>query len=315
MDFKFSTQQTVQREVSCSGIGLHSGARVTMKVKPAPANFGVRFRRMDLPHHPVVAAQSSCVVDTLLATTIGSNGAVISTIEHFMAALYAKSIDNVLVELDGPEVPILDGSAAPFFDLLTDAGRKQLKAPRHCLLITRPMFLREGQSYIKAMPSNQFYVRYQIDFPHPLVGKQEFLWTFGEASFGREIARARTFGFLKDVERLQSQGLALGGSLANAVVFDDYRLLNQDGFRYSDECVRHKLLDFIGDLFLLGMPLIGAFEVHKAGHSLHCKFLKQLTAQTSHHLVSAVSTMPTVLYRQPPVPPFAEHISPLSKCL
>lgn len=286
-----------------------------MKVKPAPANFGVRFRRMDLPHHPVVAAQSSCVVDTLLATTIGSNGAVISTIEHFMAALYAKSIDNVLVELDGPEVPILDGSAAPFFDLLTDAGRKQLKAPRHCLLITRPMFLREGQSYIKAMPSNQFYVRYQIDFPHPLVGKQEFLWTFGEASFGREIARARTFGFLKDVERLQSQGLALGGSLANAVVFDDYRLLNQDGFRYSDECVRHKLLDFIGDLFLLGMPLIGAFEVHKAGHSLHCKFLKQLTAQTSHHLVSAVSTMPAVLYRQPPVPPFAEHISPLSKCL
>ena len=284
-------QHTVGREVSCRGIGLHSGAKVTMKLRPAPLNFGVRFRRMDLGHHPAVRAHAHQVVNTSLATSIGSNGATVSTIEHLMAALYVSSVDNILVELDGPEVPILDGSAAPFLDILKQAGLKEQNAPRQCLVVTRPVYLREGEAFVKATPANHFQVRYSIDFPHPLVGKQTLLWSFNAASFGRDIARARTFGFLKDVEKLQSLGLAQGGSLANAVVFDDFRVLNQDGFRYVDECVRHKILDFMGDLALAGRPLIGCFEVHKAGHALHNAFIKKLLSLPGYHCTTPPASL------------------------
>jgi len=278
-------QHTILREVSCRGIGLHSGAKVIMRLRPAPVNFGVRFRRMDLGHHPAVRAHAHQVVNTSLATSIGSNGATVSTIEHLMAALYVSSVDNVLIELDGPEVPIFDGSAAPFLEILKDAGVREQSAPRQCLIVTRPVFLREGEAFVKATPANHFQVRYSIDFPHPLVGKQTLLWSFDAASFGQDIARARTFGFLKDVEKLQSMGLAQGGSLANAVVFDDFRVLNQDGFRYVDECVRHKILDFMGDLALAGRPLIGCFEVHKAGHALHNAFIRKLLSLPGYHLI------------------------------
>ncbi len=285
MNLISTMQHTVLREVSCRGIGLHSGAKVTMRLRPAPVNFGVRFRRMDLGHHPAVRAHAHQVVNTSLATSIGSNGATVSTIEHLMAALYVSSVDNVLIELDGPEVPIFDGSAAPFLEILKDAAVKEQNAPRQCLVVTRPVFLREGEAFVKATPANHFQVRYSIDFPHPLVGKQTLLWSFDAASFGQDIARARTFGFLRDVEKLQSMGLAQGGSLANAVVFDDFRVLNQEGFRYVDECVRHKILDFMGDLALAGRPLIGCFEVHKAGHALHNAFIRKLLSLPGYHLI------------------------------
>jgi UDP-3-O-[3-hydroxymyristoyl] N-acetylglucosamine deacetylase len=301
LNLKFMTQHTVARETFCKGIGLHSGAKVSMRLRPAPPNFGIRFRRMDLGHHPAVVAHAHHVVNTSLATSIGSNGTTVSTIEHLMAALYVSSIDNVLVELDAPEVPILDGSAGPFVDLLSEAGLKEQNVPRQCMIITRPILLREGEAFVKATPADHFQVRYTIDFPHPLVGKQTLLWSFDDAGFGREIARARTFGFLKDVQKLQSKGLAQGGSLANAVVFDDYGILNQDGFRFVDECVRHKILDFMGDLALAGKPMIGRFEVHKAGHALHTAFIKQLVSQPGRHSVSTPTSVPVSFF------PFANH--------
>jgi UDP-3-O-[3-hydroxymyristoyl] N-acetylglucosamine deacetylase len=270
-------------------------------------NFGVRFRRMDLGHHPAVVAQAHHVVNTSLATSIGSNGTTVSTIEHLMAALYVSSVDNVLVELDGPEVPIFDGSAAPFLDILKEAGLKEQSAPRQCIVITKPVLLREGEAFVKATPANHFQVRYTIDFPHPLVGKQTLLWSFNAATFGREIARARTFGFLKDVERLQSLGLAQGGSLANAVVFDDFRVLNQDGFRYVDECVRHKILDFMGDLALAGRPMIGCFEVHKAGHALHTAFIKKLVSLPGYHSLSTPTCPPASFFPFTSRPPMVGH--------
>lgn len=285
-------QHTIGREVWCEGVGLHSGARIAVGLKPAPLGTGIQFCRRDLPGRSMIHAHYHHIVDTRLATTIGAGGATVATIEHLMAAFLGSGIDNVIVELNGPEVPIFDGSAARWLDLIQEAGSREQSALRRGISITRPIFVNEGEAFIKAVPSSTFRVKYVIDFPHPLVGKQEKSWIFDESSFGREIAPARTFGFLKDVERLKSMGLALGGSLANAVVFDDYGILNQEGFRYDDECVRHKILDFIGDLALAGMPLIGSFEVHKAGHALHSRFLKQLMAKPGCHAVSAVPCNP-----------------------
>lgn len=269
-------QHTINREVWCTGVGLHSGAKVSMKLKPAPPNHGVRFKRMDVCNQPVVTAHCHKVINTFLATSIGFDGVVVSTIEHLMAAFLGSGIDNILVELDGPEVPIYDGSAGPYVELLKEAGIRGQDASRRCIEIRKPFEVREGDAYVKAAPSDHFQVRYAIDFPHPLVGKQEFHWSFNQVTFERDIAKARTFGFLKDVQKLQDMGLARGGSLENAVVFDERKILNREGFRYSNECVRHKILDFVGDLALAGMPLIGYFEVHKAGHALHSRFLKQL---------------------------------------
>jgi UDP-3-O-[3-hydroxymyristoyl] N-acetylglucosamine deacetylase len=296
LNLKFMMQHTVAREVACKGIGLHSGAKVSMKLRPAPPNFGIRFRRMDLGHHPAVVAHAHHVINTSLATSIGFNGTTVSTIEHLMAAIYVSSIDNLLVELDGPEVPIFDGSAGPFLDIISEAGLKEQNTPRQCIVITRPMLLGDGEAFVKAAPADHFQVRYTIDFPHPLVGKQTLLWSFDAATFGRDIATARTFGFLKDVEKLQSLGLAQGGSLAHAVVFDDYGILNQDGFRFVDECVLHKILDFMGDLALTGKPMIGRFEVHKAGHALHTAFIKQLVSLPGHHSISTATCAPASFF-------------------
>lgn len=272
-------QHTVRREVRCEGMGLHSGSNIVLKVKPAPPNYGVKFRRVDLPGSPIITAHYNKVADTSLATTIGSNGARISTIEHLMAALAGMGIDNVLVEVDGAEIPIFDGSAADYIEVLQKAGLKKQDDYRHYYKVERPLTVREGEAYIKATPSKEFQVRYIIDFPHPMIGRQEYAWKFDRTGFARDIAKARTFGFLKDVEMLQRMGLARGGSLSNAVVFDDHRLLNMEGFRYPDECVRHKVLDFIGDLALAGKPVIGSFEVYKAGHTLHNHFLDALMAR------------------------------------
>lgn len=277
-----------------------------MRLKPAPAYFGVRFRRMDICDHPTIIAHYHHVVDTLLATSIGFDGVVVSTIEHLMAALAGRGVDNVLVELDGPEVPIFDGSAARYIEALDEAGLQEQDAFRQYLKVAKPLLIKEGDAYIKASPSDRFQVRYGIDFPHPMVGKQELSWPFDSSSFGREIAKARTFGFLKDVQKLQSMGLARGGSLANAIVFDDHGLLNHGGFRYRDECVRHKILDFVGDLSLAGVPMIGYFEAYKAGHSLHNRFLKQLIAKAASYTVLGQPCVPSPLFRSPAITGFVE---------
>jgi len=290
-----SKQHTIGREVWCEGVGLHSGANVALKLYPAPPNFGIRFKRYDTPGQPPIVAHPWRVVDTVLATSIGVNGVVVATIEHLMAALMGCGVDNVLVEVGGSEIPIVDGSAAPYVDLLTEAGRRAQNASRPCIRVTRPFVVKEGDAYIKALPAQRMELHYVIDFPHPLVGRQEMSWTFDPASFRRDIAQARTFGFLKDVQRLQRMGLALGGSLSNAVVFDEEGVLNREGFRFSDECVRHKILDFLGDLALGGVGLVGRFEAYKAGHSLHNRFIKELITREA----AARETIPAML-----APPF-----------
>ena len=273
LDFK---QHTIGQSVWCSGVGLHSGLKVAMVLKPAPQDHGIRFRRTDLPGSPTICAHYNNIIDTFQATTIGAAGIAVSTVEHLMAALYGCGVDNALVELNAPEAPIFDGSAAPYVKLIRKAAIREQNGTRRYLTIREPVVVREGDSCIIATPSDQFQVHYEIEFPHPRVGRQEYSWELKSDSFGREIAKARTFGFLKDVQRLQQMGLIRGGSLSNAVVFDDKEVLNVNGFRYSDECVRHKILDFIGDLALTGLPVLGRFEVRKAGHTLHSRFLAEL---------------------------------------
>ncbi len=255
---------------------MHSGLKVSLVLKPAPADHGIQFRRTDLPGSPSICAHYNNVIDTFQATTIGAAGMAVSTVEHLMAALYGCGVDNVLVELNGPEAPIFDGSAGPYVKLIERACVVEQDGPRRYLSIREPVVVKDGDSSIIATPCDHFQVHYEIEFPHPRVGKQEYSWELKNGSFGREIAKARTFGFLKDVLRLQQMGLIRGGSLSNAVVFDENEVLNVNGFRYSDECVRHKILDFIGDLALTGVPVLGNFEVRKAGHTLHSRFLTKL---------------------------------------
>lgn len=312
----FLKQHTLGCEVWGKGVGLHSGLRVSMRLKPARPNYGIRFCRMDIANQPIIAAHQHQVSDTLLATSLGFDGACVSTVEHLMAAFLGSSIDNVLVELDGPEVPIFDGSATPYLELLRRAGIKEQQAPRQCLKIQRPLLVKDGDAYIKASPADTFGVRYIIDFPHPLVGRQEFFWSFSESAFAGEIAKARTFGFLKDVQKLKRMGMARGGSLANAIVFDDGGLLNRDGFRYADECVRHKILDFLGDLALAGMPLVGHFEAYKAGHALHNRFLRQLiTKSESYAILPFGSWVSSFFHATTTLPPFWDPFPQVVKAL
>jgi UDP-3-O-[3-hydroxymyristoyl] N-acetylglucosamine deacetylase len=311
----FLRQHTINKEVWCRGVGLHSGARVSMKLKPAPINSGLQFCRTDMADRPVIVAGHQRVVDTLFATTIGFDGVVVSTVEHLLAAFLGFGVDNVLVELDGPEVPIFDGSAATYLKLLSRAGLREQPAPRQYLRVERTIQVKEGDAFIKVSPADCFRVHYLIDFSHPLVGRQEFSWCFNETSFAREIARARTFGFFKDVQKLQNMGLARGGSLDNAIVFDERGILNNDGFRYNNECVRHKILDFIGDLALAGMPLLGHFQAYKAGHALHNRFLRQLiTSPETYAILSSTLLIPTVL-RSPSFPIFSDRFTPAPKAL
>ncbi len=272
----YTRQHTIGQSVWCSGVALHCGLKVALVLRPAPVDHGIRFIRTDIAGCPSISAHYNNVVNTLQATTIGSAGIAVSTVEHLMAALYGCGVDNVLVELSGPEAPIFDGSAAPYVKLIRRASIVEQDGARNYLTIQKPLTVVKGDSFIMATPSDRFQIRYEIDYPHPRVGKQEYSWSLKNGSFGREIAKARTFGFLKDVRNLQKMGLIQGGSLSNAVVFDDNELLNADGFRYADECVRHKILDFIGDLALTGLPVLGSFEIRKAGHALHSRFLTEL---------------------------------------
>ena len=271
-------QRTIRDNIGCTGIGLHSGEKVSLTIKPAPPDRGIKFIRKDLAGRHVIKANFENVVNTHMSTTIGINGNRISTIEHLMAALFGFGIDNALIEIDGPEVPIMDGSSAPFIFLLKSVGIKVQKKPKQFIVLKKTLKVQEGNRSICIYPSKELKISYTIDFHHPLIKNQKYVLRFSGKDFIKEISKARTFGFLKDVQTLREAGLAMGGSLDNAIVIDDFRILNEDGLRYKDEFVRHKILDFIGDLAIIGSPIIGHFVVQKSGHSLNQAMLKKLIA-------------------------------------
>lgn len=281
-------QRTLEHETVCSGTGLHSGARVTLRLRPAPVNTGIRFVRVDLPGAPVIPALAKHVVDTRLATTIGIGEARVATIEHLCSALVGLGIDNVRAEIDGPELPIVDGSAAPFSLLLREAGIHVQREPKRFMVVRREVVARSGDASIAIGPSPQFKVTSTIDFNHPLISDQRCSFVFSDAAYHREIAKARTFCFSREVEALKAVGLAKGGSLANAIVVDDFSIMNPEGLRFPDEFVRHKVLDTIGDLALLGMPVIGHVKAHKSGHTLnHGLVMKVLSEPGCFEEISA----------------------------
>jgi UDP-3-O-[3-hydroxymyristoyl] N-acetylglucosamine deacetylase len=266
------SQRTLRRQISCAGIGLHSGNKVTLTLKPAAADTGIRFRRTDV--NIEIPATVAHVTSLQYATVLGKDGATVETVEHLLAALVSSGIDNVVVELTHNEVPIMDGSAAPFLFLVQEAGVKRLSAVRRHLKIVRPVQIADGDKRIAVYPSDHFKVSYTISFDHPLLRHQSRTERITEQSFAESIAAARTFGFLKEVEWMRQNRLALGGSLENAIVIGDTGVLNP--LRFEDEFVRHKILDAIGDLALLGHPIIGHVVAHRAGHALHTALVSRL---------------------------------------
>ncbi|KPJ78491.1 MAG: UDP-3-O-[3-hydroxymyristoyl] N-acetylglucosamine deacetylase [Deltaproteobacteria bacterium SG8_13] len=272
-------QRTVKKPVRCAGVGLHSGKKVRMTILPAPVNHGIKFRRVDLPGTPDVTAQFNRVVDTSLATVIGSDGCIVSTIEHLMATFAGLSIDNALVELDAYEVPVMDGSAGPFTRMIVEAGIQNQEVARHYFVLRDKIELREGEKSVTVHPADSFRITCSIEFKNPLIGKQDFDLDVTDEAFASEISNARTFGFLHEVEYLKRYGLAQGGSLDNAVVIDKDQIVNQDGLRYPDEFVRHKVLDCLGDFSLLGMPILGHLIVSRSGHQFNHAFLERFFSQ------------------------------------
>jgi UDP-3-O-[3-hydroxymyristoyl] N-acetylglucosamine deacetylase len=274
-------QRTLKNVIRATGVGLHTGEKVYLTLRPAPADTGIIFRRIDLTDPVDIEARPENVTDTRLSTTLENNGVRVSTVEHLMSAFAGLGIDNAYVDLTAPEVPIMDGSAGPFVFLIQSAGIAEQTAPKRFLRIKKPVRVEEGDKWACFEPFDGFKVSFTIDFKHPLFqnSKQMTSVDFSTTSFVKEVSRARTFGFMNDLEVLRSAGLARGGSLDNAVVLDDYRVLNDDGLRYEDEFVKHKVLDAIGDLYLLGHPLVGAFSAHKSGHWLNNRLLREVVAQ------------------------------------
>jgi UDP-3-O-[3-hydroxymyristoyl] N-acetylglucosamine deacetylase len=271
-------QKTVKEEINFRSVGLHSGRKVGMTVRPAEADTGIVFIRRDVPENNRIAADIQNVTDTTLATTLGINGTRVHTVEHLLSAFRGIGIDNAVVEVDTFEVPIMDGSSEPFIATLKKVGLKTLRKPRRYLKVKKPVSVSEGESTAMLEPAADFRITYKIDFPHPAVGTQSYQMIFSSDTYEKEISSARTFGFLKDVEYLQAKGLALGGSLQNAVVLDEEKVINKEGLRTPDEFVKHKILDAIGDLYLVGMPILGHFTAYKSGHKLNTQLLKTLLA-------------------------------------
>ena len=276
-------QTTLKNAINCTGIGLHSGRRVNMSLRPGAPGSGVVFERTDLEPNQrdvLVPARWDRVVDTQLGTTLGNaDGVTVATVEHLMAAFAGCGIDNVRVELDGPEVPIMDGSSAPFVFLIECAGTVEQAARRRAIRIRKSVRIEDGEKSATLYPDEQFSVRFEIDFDSPAIDRTEGEFDIADGAFKRDIARARTFGFERDVQQLHKLGLARGGSLDNAVVVgNDHRILNEGGLRFDDEFVRHKVLDAVGDLYLAGAPILGAFEGVRSGHSLNNRLLRALMA-------------------------------------
>jgi UDP-3-O-[3-hydroxymyristoyl] N-acetylglucosamine deacetylase len=274
-------QRTLKNSIRATGVGLHTGEKVYMTLRPAAPNTGIIFRRVDLEQPVEIRANALNVGETTLGTTIMNGDIRVSTVEHLLSALAGLGIDNIYVDLSAPEVPIMDGSAGPFVFLLQSAGIEEQNAHKRFIRIKQPIEVRDNDKWARFEPFDGFKVSFQIDFDHPVFKKhtQTAVVDFSTTSFVKEVSRARTFGFMRDIEMLRQKHLTLGASLDNAIALDDYRILNEDGLRYEDEFVKHKILDSIGDLYLLGHSLIGAFSAYKSGHGLNNMLLRALVAK------------------------------------
>ncbi len=274
-------QRTLKNEIQATGVGLHTGDKIYLRLKPAPEDHGIIFRRVDLQPSVDIPAKAENVGDTTLSTSLVSGDVKVSTVEHLLSAMAGMGIDNAIVEVSAAEVPIMDGSAGPFVFLIQSAGILEQSAPKKFIRIKKPVSVEDGDKTASFLPFDGFKVSFSIDFDHPAFQERSLSASvdFSSTSFVKEVSRARTFGFMHEIEHLRSQGLAKGGSMDNAIVVDDFRVLNEDGLRYEDEFVKHKVLDAIGDLYLLGNSLIGEFRAHKSGHALNNKSLRELISQ------------------------------------
>jgi UDP-3-O-[3-hydroxymyristoyl] N-acetylglucosamine deacetylase len=279
-------QRTLKSLTSAIGVGLHSGQRVELTLRPAQPDTGIVFRRVDLPVPVDIPISALTVSDTRMASTICTNGAKVATVEHLMSACAGLGIDNMYIDINAEEVPILDGSAASFVFLLQSAGIELQNAPRHFIRLTKPVEVREGQGaaekWARLDPYHGYRLSFEIEFDHPAVDAtgQRVVFDMSSGSYSKDIARARTFGFTKDVEMMRANGLALGGGLDNVIVMDDYKVLNSDGLRYDDEFVKHKILDAMGDLYLVGKPLLASYSAFRSGHAMNNKLLRELLLRT-----------------------------------
>jgi UDP-3-O-[3-hydroxymyristoyl] N-acetylglucosamine deacetylase len=278
--FCMISQRTLKNVIRATGVGLHTGDKVLLALRPAPPTTGIVFRRIDLDPVVELPASVAFVGDTRMSTTLERDGVSVSTVEHLMSAFAGLGIDNAYVDIDAAEVPIMDGSAGPFVFLIQSAGMEEQPVAKKFLRVTREIEIRDGDKWARFEPFEGFKVEFSIDFEHPILqsSSQAACVDFSTTSYLKEVSRARTFGFLQDVESLQASGLARGGSLDNAIVMDGFHILNEDGLRYGDEFVRHKILDAIGDLYLLGHTLIGSFSAHKSGHALNNRLLREIKA-------------------------------------
>lgn len=273
------SQKTVNSKIECSGIGLHSGERASITLIPAPCNSGIVFKRVDLSGDNIIKANYKNVIGTNLGTTLTNEaGAKVSTIEHLMAAIWGCGIDNLIIEINGPEIPIMDGSSEPFVFLIECAGISIQEEPRHILEIIKTVRIEDGDKFIEVEPSRDFSIDLHVDFNHKVIPSQKFDYHSTFTSFKNDICRARTFGFKHEIDQLHKMGLAKGGSLDNAILVDESGIVNKGGLRYGDEFVRHKTLDFIGDIYLAGYFILGHFKASKAGHGINNKLLHKLFA-------------------------------------
>ncbi len=280
-------QRTLRNAIKATGVGLHTGEKVYLTLWPAPINAGIVFRRVDLDPVVEIPARAENVRETTLSTTLIANGEKVSTVEHLLSAMAGLGIDNAFIDVSASEVPIMDGSAGPFVFLIQSAGIEEQNAAKKFIRIKRPVTVEDGDKTASFLPFDGFKVSFSIDFDHPVFRERSphAEIDFSSTSFVKEVSRARTFGFMHEIEYLRSQGLARGGSVDNAIVVDEYRILNQDGLRYDDEFVKHKILDAIGDLYLLGCSVIGSFTGHKSGHALNNQLLRALLARESAYEV------------------------------
>ena len=300
-------QRTLKNSIRAQGVGLHSGQKVLMTLRPAAPDTGIVFRRTDMDPPVDIPAKAENVGDTQLGTTLINGSGRVSTVEHLLSAFAGLGIDNAHIDLSAPEVPIMDGSAGPFVFLLQSAGFEEQRAPKKFVRIKQRVRVEEGDKWAEFRPFDGFKVNFEIEFNHPLFKRRnnKASMDFSTTSFLKEVSRARTFGFMRDLEMMRARNLALGGNLDNAIVLDDFRVLNEDGLRYEDEFVKHKILDAIGDLYLLGHSLIGEFSGHKSGHKLNNQLLRKLIADTSTWesvVFEKPSDAPIAYVQPPPVP-------------
>ncbi len=289
-------QRTIAKPTEVVGIGLHKGESIRLRIEPLDADSGIIFYRSDLGRS--IPLSPSAVIDTRMATVIGAPDGYISTIEHFLSALYAHGIDNLRIVLEGNEMPIMDGSAVSFCLLLQEAGIRTLEQPKRFLKIRRPVEIREGEKYVRLEPSEEISFDFEIDFDHPAIGRQRFSFDFTLSSYMEEIARARTFGFARDIQYLQSQNLALGASLKNAIGLDEHKVLNPEGLRYSDEFVRHKILDAMGDMMVTGHNLLGHYRSFAGSHDLNHRLTEKLLADAANYEIVALEQIRSPHYER-----------------